>query len=340
MENGYYKVLNVDKHSSLEEVKRQYKILALLHHPDRETGNVDAFKKVNEAYEYICNKINQDKENDDIVDNILKQHECISKLNIEEEIWPAEVLLDIGDVLFGCSRSFVIKRTLDCEACSGTGIYNPEINTIQCRECKGKGTHPRMDFLSCTSCNGKGRFIMNNKMCKGLCHSGKVYQESQCVVGIDFDAKHESRIKVSHTDVIVKHKYHHHYDGYTLKLDGYTVIAKVPISILELLCGFTRRIKLNDSYFYKIQSDHAFDTHKEITQTINEKFKLTVRFKVLFNKDEEHLYEKLGRSMRAVLKLKSSFDTTKDVSSTTLPYHKVINVHKYHRDNEEEQNNQ
>lgn len=356
MENGYYKTLNVDKHSSIDEVKRKYKLLALKYHPDRETGDAEAFKKVNEAYEHIINKINQDKENDDIVDSILKQYDHQAKepsLHIDEDIWPSEVNLDIGDILFGCSKAFVIKRTLDCENCSGTGIDNPEMNTIQCRECKGKGTHPRMDFLSCTSCNGKGRFVMNNKRCKGLCNNGKVYQESQFMIDIDPNTKHNSHIKVSHTEVVLKHKYRHHYDGYSLKLEDNTVVAKISISILELLCGFSRKIMLGHyNECFHIHSNHAFDTHKEIKQAINDHFKLIIRFKVVYNKEEKHLYEKIGRSMRKVLssqreasmlasmpsrgEASSPFQSTEEVSSTPLPNNKVVDVHQYHRDDEQE----
>ena len=306
---------------------------------------------MNEAYEYICNKINQDKENDDIVDSILKQYEVPIQepsLHIDEDIWPSEVNLDIGDILFGCSRSFVIKRTLNCENCSGTGIDNPEMNTIQCRECKGTGTHPRMDFLSCTSCNGKGIFVMNNKPCKGLCYNGKIYQESHVLMNIDSNTKHESQIKVSRTYVIVKHKYHHHYDGYSLKLDDNTVFAKVSVSILELLCGFSRKIMLGNKECFHVHSNHAFDTHKEITLKINDKFKLIIRFKVVYNEEEKQLYEKIGRSMRKVLSMPSRgeatqreaaspFQPTEKVSSTSLPNNKVVDVHQYYCNDEQEQ---
>jgi hypothetical protein len=49
--NLWFKVLNVSISASAEEVKRAYRHLALLHHPDKAHGDADTFKRVKEAYE-------------------------------------------------------------------------------------------------------------------------------------------------------------------------------------------------------------------------------------------------------------------------------------------------
>ncbi|RHY92212.1 hypothetical protein DYB35_006313 [Aphanomyces astaci] len=56
----YYKVLNVESHASMEDVKQAYRKLALLHHPDRKLGqttdeasNSSYFQDVNEAYDVL-----------------------------------------------------------------------------------------------------------------------------------------------------------------------------------------------------------------------------------------------------------------------------------------------
>ena len=48
----YYKALDLDKTASHEDIKKQYKKLAMLHHPDR-GGDVDKFKDIGEAYEIL-----------------------------------------------------------------------------------------------------------------------------------------------------------------------------------------------------------------------------------------------------------------------------------------------
>jgi DnaJ-class molecular chaperone len=54
--DDYYKVLNVDESASQDEIKKAYRKLSLLHHPDKNQGNPEAeekFKNINEAYQSI-----------------------------------------------------------------------------------------------------------------------------------------------------------------------------------------------------------------------------------------------------------------------------------------------
>ena len=50
-----YEILKVDKDAPKEEIKKAYRKLALLHHPDREGGDELIFRKVGEAYDAIMN---------------------------------------------------------------------------------------------------------------------------------------------------------------------------------------------------------------------------------------------------------------------------------------------
>ena len=52
MEN-YYKILDIDENASQDEIKKKYRKLSLLHHPDKNPGNTEAeekFKIINSAY--------------------------------------------------------------------------------------------------------------------------------------------------------------------------------------------------------------------------------------------------------------------------------------------------
>lgn len=48
----YYKILNIPKNASAEDIKSAYKKQAMLYHPDR-GGDANEFKKVNEAYQIL-----------------------------------------------------------------------------------------------------------------------------------------------------------------------------------------------------------------------------------------------------------------------------------------------
>lgn len=52
MEN-LYEILGVSKNSSQEDIKKSYRRLTLLHHPDRPGGSAEKCKKINEAYDIL-----------------------------------------------------------------------------------------------------------------------------------------------------------------------------------------------------------------------------------------------------------------------------------------------
>ena len=51
-----YDILGVKKNSSEEEIKKAYKDLAKIWHPDKDTGNKDRFQSINDAYECLVDK--------------------------------------------------------------------------------------------------------------------------------------------------------------------------------------------------------------------------------------------------------------------------------------------
>ena len=59
----YYKVLGVDKGASKEEIKKAYRKLAHKHHPDKNGGKDEEFKRINEAY-YVLGDENRRAEYD------------------------------------------------------------------------------------------------------------------------------------------------------------------------------------------------------------------------------------------------------------------------------------
>jgi curved DNA-binding protein len=60
----YYKILNIKNTASFEEIKKAYRKLALIYHPDKNPNNKNAeekFKEINEAYKVLSDPIARQK---------------------------------------------------------------------------------------------------------------------------------------------------------------------------------------------------------------------------------------------------------------------------------------
>lgn len=49
-----YELLGLSPQSTNEEIKQRYKQLAIVWHPDKRGGNEEAMKRLNKAYDEIC----------------------------------------------------------------------------------------------------------------------------------------------------------------------------------------------------------------------------------------------------------------------------------------------
>ncbi len=50
---NYYQILGLSENATSQEIKKKYRSLAILHHPDKNNGNDTYFKKINEAYQTL-----------------------------------------------------------------------------------------------------------------------------------------------------------------------------------------------------------------------------------------------------------------------------------------------
>ena len=55
MAQDFYQTLGLSKSATPEEIKKAYRRLAHEHHPDKDKGNADKFKQINEAYQVLSN---------------------------------------------------------------------------------------------------------------------------------------------------------------------------------------------------------------------------------------------------------------------------------------------
>src|SRR3989344_137175 len=55
MARDYYQVLGVERSAAQDDIKRAFRRLAHEHHPDKQGGNADKFKELNNAYQVLGN---------------------------------------------------------------------------------------------------------------------------------------------------------------------------------------------------------------------------------------------------------------------------------------------
>ena len=176
----YYEVLGVPKDATKDQIKEQYRKLAMEFHPDRNksAGAEDRFKEVSEAYAVLSDDAKRAQ-----YDRF--GHEGIQGRYTPEDIFRSanfdEILRDIGfrgfgggfsgnifDMFFGnmtgagrgAQRGADLRYDLDLTLEQVSTGLTTEIEiprTERCPTCKGTGARPGSNPRVCTECGGRGQ---------------------------------------------------------------------------------------------------------------------------------------------------------------------------------------
>ena len=199
-----YRVLEVARDASAEDIKRAYRRLALKLHPDKNGGAAGAaeeFKSVSDAYAVLGDPARREAYDhfgtseqplhrhpqqpppfvniDQLFGNMFsfsfgdQQHQDPGIDVIEVELSPRE-LYD------GCTKHIEHNAPEKCVTCSGTGAASPEdVNT--CIACSGSGVFRPPGIMifggmnggpPCPACHGRGRAFRTVRRCAGCGGSG------------------------------------------------------------------------------------------------------------------------------------------------------------------------
>ncbi len=206
MNTEYYEILEINQNADKSEIKKAFKKLAKLHHPDRNTNNPNAeeeFKKINEAYQVLSDEKKRatydrfGKEglqgggggggfaSSDFFEDVFSDFFGGGGSSGRQKRGPQykydqdleiEVRLSFHEAIFGIKKEVDYKVKTACKPCGATGAENGEI--VSCSSCGGTGQmHIRQGFMTlsqtCSACRGAG--TMSAKSC-GSCR-GAGYKE-------------------------------------------------------------------------------------------------------------------------------------------------------------------
>lgn len=176
----YYEILGVSKSASQDEIKKAFRRLAILHHPDKEGGDETKFKEINEAYEVL-----KDTEK-------RKRYDQFGHAGVGgngggygggaydfrgggfDFSGAQGVNFDFGDLgdmfgsFFGGGRSTGGNRNrrgrdveIALDLSFEEAVFGVEKNVklnvnSTCSHCKGNGAEPGHDLKTCPTCKGAG----------------------------------------------------------------------------------------------------------------------------------------------------------------------------------------
>ncbi|WP_104698027.1 MULTISPECIES: molecular chaperone DnaJ [unclassified Helicobacter] len=176
MENfDYYEILEIQRTSDKEVIKKAFRKMALKYHPDRNPDDKEAeemFKRINEAYEVLSDDAKREiydkygkeglqsngfsgfsgRDFSDIFGDLGSIFESAfgdfgsfssgrsrsRKRNVKfQEDFAIELHLSFKEAIFGCKKTIDLEYKTCCEKCNGSGAKDGKVQV--CPHCQGRG---------------------------------------------------------------------------------------------------------------------------------------------------------------------------------------------------------
>ena len=197
----YYNLLGVEREASDEEIKKNYKKMALKYHPDKNPDNREEaetkFKEISEAYSVLSDPDRRDiynKYGKDGLNQMMNNGPSESPFDLFSSLFggsggipgfmnmnmrghqnrrmkvePITNIIDITlkEAFLGVTKNVTVKKNKICDGCKGVGGSGKEI----CRNCKGQGMKIQIHQIgpgmiqqvqtTCNQCKGEKSTLKN-----------------------------------------------------------------------------------------------------------------------------------------------------------------------------------
>jgi len=212
MSKDYYKILGVDKGASQDDIKKAFRKLAHEYHPDKQHGNEEKFKEINEAYQVLGDAGKRAKY--DQFGSAFEHGQAGGGFGGFEGFRDFSGFADgfninmddLGDMFGGFGDMFGFggngqgrarsRRGSDIEVSVAIdfkeAVFGAEkeislAKHAQCAHCHGNGIEPGAKIETCKTCGGKGRVTKTQRTifgqmqvqttCPDCGGEGKTYSE-------------------------------------------------------------------------------------------------------------------------------------------------------------------
>ncbi|HPV70322.1 MAG TPA: molecular chaperone DnaJ [Candidatus Magasanikbacteria bacterium] len=180
MSKDYYKILGVEKSAGQDEIRAAFRKQAHQYHPDKQGGNAEKFKEINEAFQVLndpqkrsqydqfgstfdqagmgggaggfggFNGFNaQGFDFSDLGDifggfgDIFGGGRASNRKAARGQDIQVDVQIDLKEAAFGTEKTFKLYKNSACDVCGGNGV-EPGSKMNKCKDCGGKGQIPHV----------------------------------------------------------------------------------------------------------------------------------------------------------------------------------------------------
>jgi DnaJ-class molecular chaperone len=182
----HYDILGLSLTSTKEEIKKAYKQLALVHHPDR-GGDEERFKKIGEAYETLVDDMKRQQYDLSLKSNSGSFPFELMNLFAKTFIKPTaqrkpvdlhnSLSISFEESILGCVKSITLCYQKDCTCVN------------YCKQCNGFGTidsqtqfgpFVQMIKIPCMVCNSTGKITPQSHLCN-KCNNKRVIESTESI---------------------------------------------------------------------------------------------------------------------------------------------------------------